>query len=763
MKKLVAVTAVLILVGLGACSSSGASPQPAPTPVPSPVPSPTVPAVPPEVTQYAKDWPLPNRDYANSRATMDSNINSGNVKNLGANWAIPLPGQGIFGAASTTPIIMGNTVYFQDLGNNIFAIDLVTGAIKWTKLYNESNIGPNGVAVGWGKVFGSADPYSMAALDINTGNQLWQSTVSNQPTTGTDIQPGLYGGLVMTSTVPGSSAGDFYSGGASGIIYALDQATGKIVWSFNTVDSPDIWGNKDVNSGGGCWYTPAVDVNTNTFYWGIANPAPWPGTKDFPNGSSRPGPNLYTDSMVALDAKTGKLQWYTQVYPHDNLDLDFEASPILASAKIAGVQQDIVIGAGKVGRVVAFNRKTGAILWETFVGTHQNDQLANVPSNNVTRVYPGSLGGVETPMAYADGVVYVPVLNLYSQYTPSASAAGQSFNEGTGELVAIDANTGKILWDKTFPSINVGGATVVNDLVFTATFDGMVYAFKRDTGEQVWSYQAPGAINAWPAFAGDTMLLPVGLASPFPVLMAFKLGASAPVVAMMPLDGATVTAGNVTVSAMALNFKVVDKQGQASVTGEGHLHYFLDVDAPTAPDKPAIPASGTWAHVAANTYIFNNVAPGTHTVSVELVNNDHTPLSPPVVAKATITVQPPAPAVKILLPQNLSTLPPGNVTISVQASNFELTDNPGQVNVSGQGQIHYFMDVVAPTEPGKPAVTAAGTYAETAATSYTWMNVAPGTHTFSVELVNNDHTPLSPPVVAKVVVVVSTAATGGGP
>ena len=91
------------------------------------------------------------------------------------------------------------------------------------------------------------------------------------------------------------------------------------------------------------------------------------------------------------------------------------------------------------------------------------------------------------------------------------------------------------------------------------------------------------------------MLLPVGLASPFPVLMAFKLGATAPNVAMMPLDGATVDAGDVTVYAMALNFNLVDKLGQANVSGEGHIHYFMDVDAPTDPSKPAVTAAGTYA------------------------------------------------------------------------------------------------------------------------------------------------------------------------
>ena len=740
--------------------------SPPPTTTSTPPPTTTtasVPAVPPEVTQYAKDWPLPNKDYSNTRATTDSGINSGNVNNLGVAWAYPFVGQGIFGSASTMPIIMGNTVYVQDLGNNVFALDLATGKVKWQTIYNESNIGPNGVAVGWGKVFGSADPFNMVALDANTGKELWRTPVSAQPTTGTDIQPSLYGGLVYTSTVPGSSAGDFYSGGAAGYVYALDQATGKIVWSWDTVDSADIWGNKDVNSGGGCWYPPALDTKTGNMFWGIANPAPWPGTAQYPNGSSRPGPNLYTDSMVSLDAKGGKLNWYTQVYPHDNYDLDFQLSPILTSAKINGIQQDIAIGGGKGGRVVAFNRQTGAILWLAFVGKHQNDQLANVPADNVTMVYPSSLGGIETPMAYANGIVYVPIVDLFSQYVASGGKPGQPINQGTGELVAIEVATGKILWDNNLPSINVGAATVVNDLVFTSTLDGKVYAFKADTGAQVWSYQASGGVNAWPSFAGDYMLLPVGLASPFPALIAFKLGATAPAAAMLPLDGSTISGPDVKVSAMALNFNLVDKQGQPAVAGQGHIHYYMDVDAPTTPGQPAVPPSGSiWVTTANTTYTFKNVAPGKHTFSIELVNNDHTPLVPPVVVKSTVTVTAPAPAVKILVPQNRATLQPGNITVTVQATNFNLVNKIGQANAAGEGHIIYYLDVVPPTDAGKPATGAAGTYAAAADTSYTWNNVGAGTHSFWVQLVNNDNTPLSPPVTAKAVVVTTTSA-GGGP
>lgn len=105
-----------------------------------------------------------------------------------------------------------------------------------------------------------------------------------------------------------------------------------------------------------------------------------------------------------------------------------------------------------------------------------------------------------------------------------------------------------------------------------------------------------------------------------------------------PANGATLPAGDITVTIQVTNFNIVDKQGQANVPGEGHVHYFLDVDAPTTPGQPAIPPSGIWAHVAATTYTFTNVASGTHAISVELVNNDHTPLVPAVVAKVTITV-----------------------------------------------------------------------------------------------------------------------------
>jgi glucose dehydrogenase len=479
---------------------------------------------PSEVKKYAKDWPTANQNYSNTRAAVGSKITSSNISQLGFDWAFPIKGIGEWGAATTNPLILGNTVYFQDLKSNVYAVDLKTGKQLWMKEYNEDSGAPSGLSVGYGKIFAMKGHFEIVALDMK-GNELWKSTISEDPNIGVDIQTTVYGGMVYVSSVPGLSNENFYKGGAFGTIYALDEKTGKIVWSFDTVDSKDIWGNAEVNSGGGSWYPPAIDTVKNIIYWPIGNPAPWPGTKEFPNGTSRPGPNLYTNSIVALNQADGKLLWYNQVLPHDLYDYDLQISPILATLDINGAKTDIVIAAGKMGKVYAIDRNTTKTLWETAVGTHQNDTLKELPEGT-TKVSPGPLGGVETSMAYSDGIIYVPVINMVVEYTPSEFVLSSfSFAGATGELVAIDAATGKILWDNKFDSLNVGAATVVNDLVFTATFDGKIYAFNNKTGEKVWEYQAPGGINGWPAVKGDTIIFPVGMGKT-PELIAFKIGSS---------------------------------------------------------------------------------------------------------------------------------------------------------------------------------------------------------------------------------------------
>jgi outer membrane protein assembly factor BamB len=322
-------------------------------------------------------------------------------------------------------------------------------------------------------------------------------------------------GLVLVSTVPVSLAAQ-YTGGDRGVLHALDAETGEVVWSFDTVDSDDVWGNPDVNSGGGAWYTPAVDVEAGIVYWGIANPAPFAGTPEHPNGSSRPGPNLYTNSVVALDVATGEMLWHHQVFPHDLFDRDHVHTLL---ADVGG--ETAVISAGKGGVVLRHDPQTGDELWRTEVGIHRNDDLTEL--DGPTDVWPGTYGGVLTPPSTADGVIYVATLNAPTEMHPDkTSSIGSELGTAPGEVVAVDAADGRVLWATEVDGDPLGGATVVGDLVLTATYQGQIYALAREDGRIVRRIEAPGGINGWPAIAEDRILWPVGMASP-PSLVAYGL------------------------------------------------------------------------------------------------------------------------------------------------------------------------------------------------------------------------------------------------
>jgi outer membrane protein assembly factor BamB len=462
----------------------------------------------------ASGWPLPNLDYNNSRNTAGSPVDSRNVRNLSLVWTYPVSG------AASNPLIFGDIVIFQDLESNIVALDLASGKVVWKKDYALPVLGPNGVGAGDKQVFVPAGRYQLAALSRENGTEIWRTNLSDRPTVSISIQPLVAGDLVFVSTVAGGEGVPGNPGGGKGVIYAIDQESGKIRWAFDTVNPADLWGNPEVNYGGGSYQTPGLDRVRNLIFFGTANSGPSPGTDEYPAGSSRPGPNLYTNSILALRADTGTLAWATQVYPHDLFNYGMSIPPLLAEEEIGGISQDIVIAAGKTGRVYALNRTNGAILWVAVVGTHENDQLA-VLHPGTTRVWPGGEGGVETPMAYASGRVYVPVINMYADYTPTSQAPGD-IARATGGLVAIEASSGKIIWETDLPSANIGAATVVNDLVFTGTLEGTLLAFDRDSGEELWRFQGSPGITGWPAISGSTLVF-VGSVNQTPCLIAFNL------------------------------------------------------------------------------------------------------------------------------------------------------------------------------------------------------------------------------------------------
>jgi outer membrane protein assembly factor BamB len=494
----------IALAGCGSSSSKSSAPQSHAA---------AVGHAPPEWAANADAWPAHNYNLSNTRATTQTPINSKTVSNLKVKWRYTFTGAGGFGAFSSTPLVLHGTVYLQDLSSNVIALNSSTGKVKWRHAFNRPDAGPNGIAYGYGRIYGATESIAFA-LDAQSGKLIWSKKLVRNKNEGIDMTPQLYDNTVVFSTVPGNIS-SFYAGNGDGIVWALDAASGKTKWKFNTIsDGAKLFGNPKINSGGGLWYPPAVDGKGRIFI-SIANPAPLYGTPKYPNGSSRPGPDLYTNSLVALDGQTGKMLWHQQVVPHDVRDYDLMIPPIVANVPIQGVQTEIVMVAGKMGKAYAFRADNGDHLWTLAVGKHEND-IGPLPKKLVT-VFPGDLGGVETPMAFADNLLFVPWLNFPTIARASGLPGGiagtlEGLNKGTGGLTAVDAASGKVAWQQKLPSENFGAATVANDVVFTSDYAGTIYAFDTKTGKTLWTKKASAGINSFPAIDGDTLL--VGAAAP---------------------------------------------------------------------------------------------------------------------------------------------------------------------------------------------------------------------------------------------------------
>ena len=469
---------------------------------------------PPEWAANAGAWPAHDYDLNNTRDTTQSPINSGNVSSLKVKWRFKFSGTGAYGIFASNPIVLNGTVYLQDLNSNVVALDRNTGAVRWRHRFASQSIGPNGLSYGYGHLYGATVTKAFA-LDPATGNLLWSRSLPRNGKEGIDMTPQLYDGKVLVSTIPGRGISNFYRGGALGQVFALDAQTGAVQWKFNTIsDGAKLWGNPKVNSGGGLWYPPSVDSQGRVFL-SVANPAPYPGTPKFPNGSSRPGPDLYTDSIVALDGQTGKMLWHRQAVPHDIRDYDLMIPTILATVPVGGVPTEVAMVAGKMGKVYAYRAADGKHLWTRSVGKHQND--VGPLTRKFVKVFPGEYGGVETPMASASGRLFVPWLDLPVSYasTGISTTAAINFNAGRGGLTAIDEASGKVLWQRRLSALPTGAATVANDVVFAPTYSGQINAFDTATGRTLWSTKARAGINGFPAVDGDQLLVGAGTTGAF--------------------------------------------------------------------------------------------------------------------------------------------------------------------------------------------------------------------------------------------------------
>ncbi len=462
----------------------------------------------PSATAPSDSWPYPNYDLANTRDATGSVISLANVSKLRQAWTFRLSGAAAqgdngFGSLTAEPIVINGVVYLQDMDENVYALSLKTGRLKWeyrVSTQETSGPGPDGVAVAGGVVYGDSST-TFFALSARTGKPIWVDRHLLGAGQGEfEIQPQVVDGRVYLASAYGTGPG-------GGLLIALKASNGRVLWKFKTV----IANNNSVSSvgigAGGAWETPLVSSDGSVTY-GIGNPY-----QSAESAIDDPSRLLYTDSDVSLNAATGKLRWYYQGVANDFMDHDMQSSPVAATIK--GVPA--VLGAGKMGIVYAMNARTGKLIWKTPVGEHsKSDDYPGEALKHKLKltapytILPGSFGGVLSNMALAGNTVYVAAINLPFTIPVLSYSFGTADGTGTGQLEALNLTTGKVEWDTRLPSMPLGAATVSNNLVFTTLYDGVLIALNRDTGKIVYRHDLPTSANSPIAIAGNTVLVPAG-------------------------------------------------------------------------------------------------------------------------------------------------------------------------------------------------------------------------------------------------------------
>ena len=535
-RRRLAVTGAALLVAAGliaGCSSSTSSSSRA-LACPSKHGTPVTGTAPPATGRPAAGWTQPDADLTSNRYVASA-ITSANVSKLGVAWTVPLTMNTTHtdGAYATTPVIVNGVVYVQDLDSDVFAISLASGKVLWTHDYDSPNGGPDGVNV-VGEVVYAATAKAAVALDARTGAQLWSRTLIGNDHEGIAMAPGFDNGTVYVSTVP-ANVKTVYGAGGQGILWALNAKTGAPEWSWN--QDQNLWGNPSVNSGGGLWYEPSFDAQGN-IYLGIGNPAPIFGTASYPLGSSRPGPDLYTDSVVKL-SPAGKLLWYYQLTPHDLYDWDLQNPPVLTTAD----GRPVVIDGGKAGIIIELDAQTGKLLWQRPVGGHdghQNDGLLTEHATPTSHdplpakycLEPSLYGGMLTQLASNGSTTFAAVNDFALPASPTGFAGSiasqyKAFYNAVGEMVAVNQDTGAVIWDTPLPSSPFGAATVTNDVVFTTTFKGYLYALDAASGAILFKTPMSAPTNAPVAVDGDYVIAGAGAAQSRTqrnMIIAYKLG-----------------------------------------------------------------------------------------------------------------------------------------------------------------------------------------------------------------------------------------------
>jgi alcohol dehydrogenase (cytochrome c) len=478
-----------------------------------------------EVTSQS-DWPSYHGQFSGNRYSALDQISKSNVARLTPNW--------IFSLVNTaplegTPIVVDGVMYMTS-ANECYALDAGSGRQIWhyqrrrtRNLVGNAAGGINrGAAVAGDRLFMVTDNAHIIALNRFTGKLLWETEMADWHLNyNATSAPLAVGNLVIS----GTSGGDE---GARGFVAAFDQATGREVWRFWTVPKPgepgsETWQGDDINHpSAATWLTGTYDPQLDMLYWPTGNPGP-----DL-SGDERGGDNLYSSSILALDAKTGKLKWYYQYTPHNVWDWDAQQPPVLVDTTWNGEGRHLLLHANRNGFFYVLDRTNGKLLlakpfvkkltWAREIDANGRpvrnpNQEPTAEGNKVCPSLEGGANWFSTAFNPATGLYYVQTLEKCSIYTKTAQEwkAGTGYFGGSFEtppdespqkiLRAIDIQTGNIAWElpQTGPGNSWGGTlSTASGLVFFGEDSGALMAADASTGKPLWQFQANQTWKASP-------------------------------------------------------------------------------------------------------------------------------------------------------------------------------------------------------------------------------------------------------------------------
>jgi len=464
-----------------------------------------------------RDWPTYHGDPSGNRYTTLTQIDKTNVSRLAPRWVFPLSN---VTQVENTPIVVEGIMYVSS-ANEVYALDAGSGRQIWryrrprtAGLAGNAAIGFNrGVAISGERLFMLTDNAHMIAIGRFNGDLLWETDMADwhQNYNGTSA-PLAVGNLVISGTAGGDE-------GVRGFVAAYDAATGKEAWRFWTVPNPgepgsETWqGKLTEHRGGASWMTGTYDPQLDLVYWPTGNPG-----LDY-NGDERQGDNLYSDSILALEARTGKLRWHFQFTPHDIHDWDAQEPPVLVDTNWQGQPRKLLLQANRNGFFYVFDRTNGQLLlakqflknlnWAKGIDAKGRPILNDLKANENGEIYvcPGFQGGTNwfsTSFNPATGLYYFQALercNLFLKRDMEWQA-GKGFMGGTarpapGEnftksLRAINIQTGEIVWD--LPQISgaatasAGVISTASGLVFFGENSGAFMAADATTGKVLWEF-----------------------------------------------------------------------------------------------------------------------------------------------------------------------------------------------------------------------------------------------------------------------------------